>query len=62
MPITFREREAGESKLSAKQQVLYLRHLGHLYWFKFPVALLALLASAALVAFFAFRWLAARLA
>ena len=47
VPIRFRDREAGESKLTMKQNVLYLRHLFHLYAFKFPV-LLALLALAAL--------------
>jgi dolichol-phosphate mannosyltransferase len=62
VPIIFRDREAGESKLSAKQQVLYLRHLGHLYWFKFPAALVVLLVSCALAGFFALRWLAALLA
>eukprot|EP00511_Aplanochytrium_stocchinoi_P004376 CAMPEP_0204833060 /NCGR_PEP_ID=MMETSP1346-20131115/15627_1 /ASSEMBLY_ACC=CAM_ASM_000771 /TAXON_ID=215587 /ORGANISM="Aplanochytrium stocchinoi, Strain GSBS06" /LENGTH=236 /DNA_ID=CAMNT_0051965317 /DNA_START=79 /DNA_END=786 /DNA_ORIENTATION=- len=32
VPITFRDREAGESKLTAKQNILYLIHLAHLYW------------------------------
>lgn len=32
--ITFRERAAGESKLSAKQYRLYLEQLGALYWDK----------------------------
>mmetsp|Transcript_22978 Transcript_22978/g.50266 ORF Transcript_22978/g.50266 Transcript_22978/m.50266 type:complete len:270 (+) Transcript_22978:268-1077(+) len=35
VPITFQERVAGESKLSGKQQVLYLRQLASLYVFKF---------------------------
>ena len=33
VPITFREREAGESKLSAKQNVEYVQQLAGLYWF-----------------------------
>ena len=40
VPITFRDRVAGESKLSMKQNVLYLRQLAGLYFFK--VALCAL--------------------
>ena len=37
VPITFCERVAGESKLSMKQNVLYLRQLASLYVFKFGV-------------------------
>ena len=37
VPITFRDREAGESKLTMKQNLLYVMHLAHLYWFKSPV-------------------------
>merc|ERR1712008_102181 len=33
--ITFQERAAGESKLSAKQYKLYLEQLASLYWDKF---------------------------
>mmetsp|Transcript_5239 Transcript_5239/g.9859 ORF Transcript_5239/g.9859 Transcript_5239/m.9859 type:complete len:285 (-) Transcript_5239:52-906(-) len=40
VPIQFRDREAGESKLSMKQNLYYLAHLLHLYWFKFPVQVL----------------------
>ncbi|CAK9033909.1 Parkin coregulated gene protein homolog (Hypertension-related protein 1-like protein) (PARK2 coregulated gene protein), partial [Durusdinium trenchii] len=41
VPITFRDREAGESKLTMKQNLYYLAHLGHLYWFKHaPLVLL----------------------
>ena len=32
IPITFREREAGESKLDGKVMRLYLEQLGSLYW------------------------------
>jgi dolichol-phosphate mannosyltransferase len=39
VPIRFRDREAGESKLTMKQNILYLLHLLNLYWFKYPVAL-----------------------
>ena len=48
VPITFRDREAGASKLTMKQNVLYLRHLAHLYAFAYPKTLA--LALAALVA------------
>lgn len=33
-PIHFSDRRAGESKLSLKEQLNYLRHLGRLAWFK----------------------------
>merc|ERR1711935_760512 len=33
IPITFRERIAGESKLTMKQNVEYLKQLMDLYWF-----------------------------
>jgi dolichol-phosphate mannosyltransferase len=36
VPIHFARREAGESKLSLRQQVRYVRHLGRLYAFTFP--------------------------
>jgi dolichol-phosphate mannosyltransferase len=36
IPIQFRDRELGESKLTAKQQLEYLRHLVRLYRFRFP--------------------------
>lgn len=35
VPISFGAREVGESKLSLKEQLLYVRHLGRLYWFRF---------------------------
>jgi len=37
-PIHFKDREYGESKLSFKEQLLYLKHLRRLYSFKFPTA------------------------
>mmetsp|Transcript_47007 Transcript_47007/g.105438 ORF Transcript_47007/g.105438 Transcript_47007/m.105438 type:complete len:277 (+) Transcript_47007:70-900(+) len=37
--ITFQERAAGESKLSASQYRLYLQQLGALYWDRFPLLL-----------------------
>jgi dolichol-phosphate mannosyltransferase len=43
VPITFRERTAGESKLSAKQNVEYLQQLAGLYWFALRYEVLALL-------------------
>jgi dolichol-phosphate mannosyltransferase len=36
VPITFAARAAGVSKLSFRQQLQYLRHLGKLYRFRFP--------------------------
>jgi len=37
VPITFSDRLHGESKLTLRQQLLYLRHLRSLYWFHRPV-------------------------
>jgi len=37
LPIEFKDRKFGESKLNLKQQVLYLRHLRWLYQFRYPV-------------------------
>lgn len=49
VPITFRDREAGESKLTMKQNLLYIQHLGHLYMFKYPGSLIGLFLCAVLV-------------
>jgi dolichol-phosphate mannosyltransferase len=50
VPFTFRDRTAGESKLTMKQNLLYVRHLMHLYWFKFQfIILVALFVLAALI-------------
>lgn len=38
VPIVFADRHAGESKLTFRQQLLYLVHLKRLYFFKLPVA------------------------
>ena len=35
VPITFRERIAGESKLSMKQNFYYVQQLMALYWYKY---------------------------
>jgi len=40
--ITFREREAGESKLTGKQQIQYLEQLAHLYWDMYPILVVML--------------------
>lgn len=40
VPIVFRDREAGESKLTMKQNLLYLRQLLGLYWDKYPLLVL----------------------
>ena len=37
VPIAFGARAAGTSKLSLREELRYLRHLGRLYWFRFPV-------------------------
>jgi dolichol-phosphate mannosyltransferase len=44
VPITFRDRVAGESKLTMKQNVLYLQQLLGLYLFKYPATLLLVVA------------------
>jgi dolichol-phosphate mannosyltransferase len=36
-PIVFADRHAGKSKLTFRQQLLYLIHLKRLYFFKFPL-------------------------
>eukprot|EP00927_Polykrikos_kofoidii_P064061 TRINITY_DN59081_c0_g1_i1.p1 TRINITY_DN59081_c0_g1~~TRINITY_DN59081_c0_g1_i1.p1 ORF type:complete len:286 (+),score=47.90 TRINITY_DN59081_c0_g1_i1:199-1056(+) len=41
--ITFRERNSGESKLSAKQYKLYVEQLASLYWAKFGIYVLLVL-------------------
>jgi len=38
VPIRFAVRHAGKSKLSAREQWRYLRHLGRLYRFRYPLA------------------------
>jgi dolichol-phosphate mannosyltransferase len=47
VPIHFAVREAGESKLSFRQQLTYMRHLSRLYTFTFPRLSLLGKASAA---------------
>jgi dolichol-phosphate mannosyltransferase len=37
VPITFETRRAGESKLSLREQLRYLRHLARLYRFRYPL-------------------------
>ncbi|MGD2109460.1 MAG: polyprenol monophosphomannose synthase [Phycisphaerae bacterium] len=37
VPIEFEKRVAGASKLNMKEQIRYLRHLGRLYRFRFPM-------------------------
>ncbi len=39
VPIEFSDRLHGESKLSMQQQLLYVKHLLHLYRFRWPVAM-----------------------
>lgn len=47
VPIVFSDRLYGESKLTAKQRIEYLRHLAALYRFKFPWLLPLLIALSA---------------
>ena len=44
VPITFRERIAGESKLSMKQNLYYVQQLMALYWSKYALLILLLIA------------------
>jgi len=37
VPITFGTRQAGESKLSLREQIKYLQHLARLYRFRYPL-------------------------
>lgn len=39
VPIQFGERLAGETKFGAKEVGRYLRHLGRLYWYRYPALL-----------------------
>jgi len=57
VPITFRDREAGESKLTAKQNLLYLVHLAHLYWFLYPVTICFLFIVGLLILYFSIIFL-----
>ena len=41
VPIVFTDRLYGDSKLTVWQQLLYLQQICGLYWFRFPVAVLA---------------------
>jgi len=54
VPIEFEKRVAGSSKLNMAEQFRYLRHLGRLYRFRFPVftwlGLFAVLAAAVIIA------------
>lgn len=59
VPIEFSDRLHGKSKLTLKQQVEYLRHLGRLYRFRWPYALPLALAAAILAIFTPIFWLAA---
>lgn len=40
IPIVFKDREEGESKLTMKQNLLYLRQLLGLYWMKYPIPMM----------------------
>ncbi|KAH9256632.1 hypothetical protein BASA81_005136 [Batrachochytrium salamandrivorans] len=48
VPIQFRDREFGESKLTMKQNILYVQHLARLYWFAYPGLVVVLLFAIAL--------------
>eukprot|EP00300_Choanocystis_sp_HF-7_P041342 c8057_g1_i1.p1 GENE.c8057_g1_i1~~c8057_g1_i1.p1 ORF type:complete len:281 (+),score=55.31 c8057_g1_i1:1-843(+) len=55
VPITFRDRAKGESKLTMKQNILYLRHLLHLYWFRYPALLLVVFLAILITIFLVVR-------
>jgi dolichol-phosphate mannosyltransferase len=56
VPITFSDRLHGQSKLTLRQQLLYLQHLVGLYRFRYPMSsVLALLATVAAVAALVWR-------
>jgi dolichol-phosphate mannosyltransferase len=57
VPITFRERIAGESKLSMKQNFYYVQQLMALYWSKYAVVILLLLALLCYLLHFAYTTL-----
>ncbi len=50
VPIVFADRHAGKSKLTLRQQLLYLLHLRRLYFYRFPLASRALCATTVLLA------------
>jgi len=50
VPIRFRDREQGESKLTMKQNLLYLAHLARLYWFAYPILVVLFIFTMFLVA------------
>lgn len=47
IPITFDTRHAGQSKLSLRQQLHYLRQLAHLYWFRHKIPIIIALVGVA---------------
>lgn len=55
VPITFDERVAGESKLSAKIYKQYLQQLAALYWHKFGVGLVAMFLLLLIIALYVAR-------
>ena len=57
VPITFRERIAGESKLSMKQNFYYVQQLMAVYWSKYAVVILLLLALLCYLLHFAYTTL-----
>ena len=57
VPITFQERVAGESKLTMKQNVLYVRQLCGLYYFQYSALVLAVPLLALALALALAQWL-----
>jgi dolichol-phosphate mannosyltransferase len=55
VPITFRERVAGESKLSFKQNLLYLQQLAALYWAVYKALIVLALLAASMATLFLLR-------
>jgi len=56
VPITFQDRIAGESKLSMKQNFLYLRQLLNLYMHKYPVPMILLFGLILSALYFLFQF------
>ena len=50
---------SGESKLDMKTNILYIRQLLHLYWYKYSVLILLLLVLACVVLWYGMTWLLA---
>merc|ERR1712137_1333075 len=55
--IVFKDREHGESKLTMKQNLLYVRQLLGLYWAKYPLVIILILLLFIAFVYFLFKFL-----